>query len=134
MDWKARSGKEMLRLHFSLAKQHIPAFGCKNIAVKAGFFIALLCANRIYNFCRVWYNNLTIKGTDCANRFKRFLKCGEKMKKIVTGILAHVDSGKTTLSEAMLYLSGSISKLGRVDHGDSFLDNFSLGSFPSRRS
>ena len=48
------------------------------------------------------------------------------MKKIVTGILAHVDSGKTTLSEAMLYLSGSISKLGRVDHGDSFLDNFSL--------
>lgn len=48
------------------------------------------------------------------------------MKKIVTGILAHVDSGKTTLSEAMLYLSGNISKLGRVDHGDSFLDTFSL--------
>ncbi len=53
-------------------------------------------------------------------------KRGEKMKKIVIGILAHVDSGKTTLSEALLYLTGSISKLGRVDHRDSFLDNFSL--------
>lgn len=48
------------------------------------------------------------------------------MKKIVVGILAHVDSGKTTLSEAMLYQSGAISKLGRVDRKDSFLDNFSL--------
>ena len=48
------------------------------------------------------------------------------MKKIVIGILAHVDSGKTTLSEAMLYQSGSISKLGRVDHKNSFLDTFSL--------
>lgn len=53
-------------------------------------------------------------------------KRGEKMKKIVLGILAHVDSGKTTLSEAMLYQAGSINKLGRVDHKDSFLDNFSL--------
>ena len=48
------------------------------------------------------------------------------MKKIVIGILAHVDSGKTTLSEAMLYTSGSIGKLGRVDHRDSFLDTFRL--------
>lgn len=48
------------------------------------------------------------------------------MKKIVIGILAHVDSGKTTLSEALLYTSGSISKLGRVDHKDSFLDTFAL--------
>ena len=48
------------------------------------------------------------------------------MKKIVIGILAHVDSGKTTLSEAMLYQSGSISKLGRVDHKNSFLDTFRL--------
>ena len=44
------------------------------------------------------------------------------MKKITIGIIAHVDSGKTTLSEAMLYLSGGIRKLGRVDKGDSFLD------------
>ncbi len=48
------------------------------------------------------------------------------MKKIVIGILAHVDSGKTTLSEALLYKSGNIGKLGRVDHRDSFLDTFSL--------
>ena len=38
---------------------------------------------------------------------------------IVLGILAHVDAGKTTLSEAMLYLSGKLKKLGRVDHRDS---------------
>lgn len=57
---------------------------------------------------------------------KLFLKRGEKMKKIVIGVLAHVDSGKTTLSEALLYQSGSIKKLGRVDHRDSYLDTFSL--------
>lgn len=51
---------------------------------------------------------------------------GEKMKKTVIGILAHVDSGKTTLSEALLYNSGNINRLGRVDHRDSFLDTFSL--------
>lgn len=44
------------------------------------------------------------------------------MKRLVTGILAHVDSGKTTLSEGMLYCSGEIRKLGRVDHKTSFLD------------
>lgn len=48
------------------------------------------------------------------------------MKKIVIGILAHVDSGKTTLSEALLYQSGNIKRFGRVDHRDSFLDTFSL--------
>ena len=47
-------------------------------------------------------------------------------KNLVAGILAHVDAGKTTLSEAMLYLSGKIKKLGRVDHRDSFLDNHRL--------
>ena len=44
------------------------------------------------------------------------------MKKLVTGILAHVDAGKTTLSEAMLYRCGALRKLGRVDHRDAFLD------------
>ncbi len=44
------------------------------------------------------------------------------MKQIVVGILAHVDAGKTTLSEGLLYLSGMLKKLGRVDHGDAFLD------------
>ena len=45
------------------------------------------------------------------------------MKKFVMGILAHVDSGKTTLSESMLYCAGEIRKQGRVDHKNSFLDN-----------
>ncbi len=48
------------------------------------------------------------------------------MKKQVLGILAHVDSGKTTLSEALLYASGTRRSLGRVDHGDAFLDTHSL--------
>ena len=42
---------------------------------------------------------------------------------LTTGILAHVDAGKTTLSEAILYLTGAIRKLGRVDHKDAFLDS-----------
>ena len=44
------------------------------------------------------------------------------MKRLVIGILAHVDSGKTTLSEGLLYSAGEITKLGRVDHKDAFLD------------
>ncbi len=45
------------------------------------------------------------------------------MKRIVIGMLAHVDSGKTTLSEALLYQCGAVRNLGRVDHGNAFLDN-----------
>ena len=45
-----------------------------------------------------------------------------EMKKLVMGILAHVDAGKTTLSEALLYETGQIRTLGRVDHQDAFLD------------
>jgi small GTP-binding protein len=48
------------------------------------------------------------------------------MKKLVIGILAHVDAGKTTLSESMLYLSGKIRKLGRVDNKDAYLDTYEL--------
>ncbi|MBP3485863.1 MAG: tetracycline resistance ribosomal protection protein, partial [Oscillospiraceae bacterium] len=44
------------------------------------------------------------------------------MKRLVIGILAHVDAGKTTLSEALLYRGGALRKLGRVDHRDAFLD------------
>ena len=51
----------------------------------------------------------------------------EKIKKnICMGLLAHVDAGKTTLSEALLYLSGKIRKLGRVDHKDAYLDTSPL--------
>jgi ribosomal protection tetracycline resistance protein len=48
------------------------------------------------------------------------------MKKLVIGILAHVDAGKTTLSESILYLSGKIGKLGRVDNKDAYLDTYEL--------
>ena len=49
-----------------------------------------------------------------------------RKKQICLGLIAHVDAGKTTLSEAMLYLSGKIKKLGRVDHRDSYLDTHLL--------
>ena len=48
------------------------------------------------------------------------------MKHVCIGVLAHVDSGKTTLSEGLLYASGALRKLGRVDHGDAFLDTDAL--------
>lgn len=48
------------------------------------------------------------------------------MKNLTVGILAHVDAGKTTLTEALLYRNGSLRKLGRVDHKDAFLDHFAL--------
>ncbi len=49
-----------------------------------------------------------------------------KSGNVCLGLLAHVDAGKTTLSESLLYLSGAIRKKGRVDHGDTFLDTDSL--------
>ncbi len=51
---------------------------------------------------------------------------GKSNSRICVGLLAHVDAGKTTLAEALLYTGGRIRKLGRVDHKDAFLDNFSL--------
>ncbi|KRM57904.1 hypothetical protein C5L31_000103 [Secundilactobacillus malefermentans] len=48
------------------------------------------------------------------------------MKHIVAGIIAHVDAGKTTLSEALLYQTGALRQLGRVDNGDAFLDSDDL--------
>ena len=47
-------------------------------------------------------------------------------KRTTIGILAHVDAGKTTLAEAMLYRCGAIRKAGRVDHGDAHMDTHSL--------
>ncbi len=49
-----------------------------------------------------------------------------KQNHLVVGILAHVDAGKTTLAESILYTTGNIRKLGRVDHGDAFLDTYAL--------
>ena len=46
--------------------------------------------------------------------------------RLTVGILAHVDAGKTTLAEGILYLTGGIRRLGRVDHGDAFLDTHDL--------
>ena len=48
------------------------------------------------------------------------------MEHICVGMVAHVDSGKTTLSENILYRTGSIRSLGRVDHGNTFLDTYEL--------
>ena len=56
-------------------------------------------------------------GTTSETKPKRYIS---------VGLLAHVDSGKTTLSEGILYLTGQIRKPGRVDHGDAFLDNYAL--------
>lgn len=58
-------------------------------------------------------------------KYKKTL-IGDLMKRLTIGILAHVDAGKTTLSEMLLYKTGEIRRLGRVDHGDTFLDNNSL--------
>ena len=57
---------------------------------------------------------------------KEIAKGEERVKRISLGILAHVDAGKTTLSEALLYLSGAIRKAGRVDNQDAFLDTYEL--------
>ena len=51
---------------------------------------------------------------------------GNKGKQICLGLVAHVDSGKTTLAESILYQSGQIRTLGRVDHKDAFLDTYEL--------
>ena len=57
---------------------------------------------------------------------KETLLTEKQSNHICVGLLAHVDAGKTTLSEGILYLGGKLRKLGRVDHGDAFLDNFAL--------
>ena len=51
---------------------------------------------------------------------------GPKKQQISAGLLAHVDAGKTTLSDALLYVSGARRTLGRVDHGDAYLDTHAL--------
>ena len=64
----------------------------------------------------------------CYNTFRQYERSDgtlfpqTTLKHIVTGIIAPVDSGKTTLTEALLYKAGELKKLGRVDNGDAFLD------------
>ena len=74
--------------------------------------------------------SMTLQTPDSCKKMHDIYKgrnCNLMMnKKLVIGILAHVDAGKTTLSESMLYQSGSIRKLGRVDKGDAFLDTYEL--------
>lgn len=68
-----------------------------------------------------------------------FYEQKKSRKNINIGLLAHVDAGKTTLSEALLYATGQIRALGRVDHQDAFLDTDAqerargITIFPSRR-
>lgn len=59
---------------------------------------------------------------DCDFKYQQFLPVYMEVCKLVIGILAHVDAGKTTLSEALLYNTGQIRNLGRVDHQDAYLD------------
>lgn len=61
-----------------------------------------------------------------ASGNKKAVSLKKSSRHICLGILAHVDAGKTTLSEGMLYLSGRIRSMGRVDHGDAFLDTYEL--------
>ena len=60
--------------------------------------------------------------TDKMTQIKRLIHTN----KLAIGILAHVDAGKTTLAESILYLRGEIRKPGRVDHGNAFLDTYEL--------
>ena len=67
--------------------------------------------------CKMWENDRVENDSGMKKKVN---------KHICIGILAHVDAGKTTLSEGILYLCGNIRKLGRVDHKDAFLDTFEL--------
>ena len=71
---------------------------------------------------KIKYNKLQLD----INDYHYQRRTDKIMKNITVGILAHVDAGKTTLSEGMLYLSGEIRKLGRVDNQDAFLDTHEL--------
>lgn len=70
-----------------------------------------------------WYGILT---TEEAAKAVESEKQSMQNNKLVIGILAHVDAGKTTLAEGILYTCGNLRKMGRVDHQDAFLDNFAL--------
>ena len=62
----------------------------------------------------------------CYNIYIPFIEKWEEHMKVVVGILAHVDAGKTTLAEALLYRAGKLRTLGRVDHGNTVMDTHVL--------
>ena len=98
------------------------------------FFACGICTGKLSFPGKACYNKQEIIFKSCFWKWCAVLRktayrssaWKQTQKQIVLGILAHVDSGKTTLSEAMLYRAGAIRKLGRVDHGDAFLDTDSL--------
>ena len=71
--------------------------------------------------CFSCYNDAYLRGNEALSMGEQF-----KKKHISAGLLAHVDAGKTTLSEALLYVSGARRSLGRVDHRDAYLDTHTL--------
>lgn len=73
----------------------------------------------VFIFCGILFFSRLIKKSYATKDVKI-------MKRAAISILAHVDSGKTTLTEALMYCSGNLKKFGRVDHGDSFLDTYSV--------
>lgn len=107
-----RACRRAFALHFS-AKQAL-AFACADDIRKSKVgFADLIRRKRLFSR-RSW-------------RLPKMRERGKwSMGKLAVGILAHVDAGKTTLSEAMLYRSGCLKKLGRVDHRDAFLDTDAL--------
>ena len=83
--------------------------------VRQLYFLQSFCRQSTYApFC-----DMIITGLELTER-------GIFMEYICAGLLAHVDAGKTTLSEALLYEGGALRKLGRVDHGDAFFDTYAL--------
>ncbi len=87
----------------------------------SGKFIHSLIVDNVGKF---GYN--IFKNAKKGAEIPQFSKKGGVMKKLVIGILAHVDAGKTTLAEALLYASGKIRKVGRVDRRDTFFDTHEL--------
>ena len=81
----------------------------------------LLVLSTYTSFC-----DMIVIDYDRTERGNFLWKLRLKIENLSIGILAHVDAGKTTLSESLLYLNGCIRKPGRVDHGDAYLDTFEL--------
>ena len=89
-------------------------------SMKSCFSLSDVLPWRLFRFVNKY------KGNEKICQEEKKLSEKQSKKKLVVGILAHVDAGKTTLAESILYLSGRIRQAGRVDHGSAFLDNLAL--------